>query len=152
MNSALGQLAQQGALGIVLAAVLAVFFWAFKVLVTGVIKHLEELTAAATAIRDNCRACRADSVSAVRDLQRELGEHIDHVVWKAHDQGFTENKGMIDAAAMALDKALTGVAQSVRAGNSALVQEVENKILRQANEELSRPHSVGDGVPHPVRG
>ena len=140
MNSPLGQLAQQGALGIVLAAVLAVFFWAFKVLVTGVIKHLEELTAAATAIRDNCRACRADSVAAARDLQKAVEEKIDHVVWKAHDQAAAENREVIGASTAALDRALTGVAQSIRDSNVKLVQEVENQLLRKENEELSRPH------------
>jgi len=140
MNSPLSQLAQQGALGIVLAAVLAVFFWAFKVLVTGVIKHLEELTKFVESLRDNCRACRADSVAGIRDAQKAIEEKIDHAVWKAHDQGASENREVIGAAATALDKALTGVAQSIRDSNVKLVQEVENQLLRKENEELSRPH------------
>ena len=133
MDAALKELVSSGAIGATLVVVLAMLFWMVKVLIANFVKQtdaitkaMDELVAASRAIRDNCLTCRQDSVGSLRDAQKAIEERIDHVVWKSHDQAFSENKDLIAAATEKINGALTGVAQSIRESNKDM--------------ELSRPH------------
>jgi len=124
MEAALKELISSGALGAMLVVVLLMLGWLVRVLVTSFIRQTEsvtkamsELVEASRAIRDNCRACRTDSVSSIRDAQTGIMAHIDHVVWAAHDKGFGENERLIGAATEKISVALTGVVQSIRESN-----------------------------------
>ena len=107
---------------------------------------MKELARAFTGIRENCLACRVDSVSVLRDAEERLNQKFVEVTWQAHDKTFVEIEKGFTALGSRFDTALTGVATSIRASNEKLVQDVENQRLQDRVDELSRPHNVGDGT------
>jgi hypothetical protein len=113
---------------------------------------MKELARAFTGIRENCLACRVDSVSVLRDAEERLNQKFVEVTWQAHDKTFADIEKGFTTLGARFDTALTGAATSIRASNERLVQEAENRRLRDENEELSRPHDVTGATPRPVRG
>jgi hypothetical protein len=139
MSDAVKELASSGAIGML--------GWLVKVLVASfvrqteaVIKALDELVRASRAIRDNCQACRSDSLQTLRDAEGHIIQRIEQVVAAGHDKTFTET-----------EKALGAAVEKIEASNKALIEAEEKRRLREEVEELSRPHNIG-AVPHPVRG
>ena len=107
---------------------------------------MKELARAFTGIRENCLACRVDSVSVLRDAEERLNQKFVEVTWQAHDKTFAEIDKGFTALGSRFDTALTGAATSIRASNEKLVQDVENQRLQDRVDELSRPHVVGEGT------
>ena len=165
MAEALKALAGTGAIGAILAVAFAllaltigVLGWALKRLVDSAIKQqdrfvdfMDALTKSLQAIGLNCQACRADSVSSIRDLERDVLEKVDHVVWASHDKAKLERESALAVAVEKLDGAITGAANSIRNSNAELLREAENQRLRDQVDELSRPHDMC-ATPRPVRG
>ena len=138
----------------ILVPVLGFFLWAGRAIVRSLLKHaevfvaglvkeqdafataLKEITQHLVSIRENCQACRTDSMGRLH----EAGEAIGNAVALA-----------IANQAARFESALTAAAQSIRASNERLVQEAENRRLREENEELSRPHDITGATPRPVR-
>ena len=161
MEAALRALSGSGVIGAILAvsfALLAgtigVLGWALKKLVDSAIRQqekfsdfMEALTKSLNVIGANCMACRSDSVGSIRDLENVIKQEVQHVVWAAHDKAKLETEKAIEDAHAKMEGSITGAANSIREGNRALVQSVENQRLREEVEELSRPHPVdGDGT------
>lgn len=138
----------------ILVPVLGFFLWAGRAIVrsllhqaeifiAGLVKEqeafataLKEITAHLVGIRENCQACRSDSMARLH----EAGEAIGNSVGLA-----------LANQAARFETALTSAAQSIRASNERLVQEAENRRLRHENEELSRPHDITVGAtPQPI--
>ena len=133
MSEAIKELVSSGAIGATLVVVLGMLFWMVKVLIASFIKQTEavikamgELVEASRAIRDNCRACRTDSVTSVRDAQKSIEEKIDHVVWAAHDKIFADTKDLVGVATKTLEGVMNGAASQIRESNKDM--------------ELSRPY------------
>jgi hypothetical protein len=87
MEPALKELLNFGALGVVLAAVLGIVLWMLRQLFVGILSQMHdfndfmrELSATLIGIRDNCRACRTDSVAALRELEERVNARIDGAV------------------------------------------------------------------------
>jgi hypothetical protein len=145
MDTALKELASSGALGAIVAAlfgllaiVIGVLVWALKRYVdTSMLERkdfaefMKALTSSLNGLGLNFQATRADTLSVVRDL----GTQIEHVTWAAHEKMVTVFR-----------ESLTGTANSIRESNRDLVRAVETQHLQDRVDELSHPHSVGDGT------
>jgi len=120
MTEAAKELASSGAIGAAFVMALLMLFWLMRVLVKNATKQMEamgdgmrELVEQSRAIRDNCMACRSDSVSTLRDAQ----EHIVAKLWEVKKEAVADVAKVFDAAN----------------------KEAENTRLR---DEVSRPHIV----------
>jgi hypothetical protein len=113
---------------------------------------MKELARAFSGIRENCLACRVDSVSVLRDAEERISQKFVEVTWQAHDKTFAEIDREFTALGTRFESALTNAAQSIRASNERMAQDVETQRLRRENEELSRPHVVAGATPRPARG
>jgi len=156
MDAALKALSTSGTQGAVIAAVLAllavvigVLGWALKRLVDGAIKQqdkfsefMEALTKSLGGIGLNCQAHRSDTMAAIRDSEANTKVVIEHTVWAAHDKAMLLHDKSLSAAVSMLSTEITGAAQSIRTGNRDLLQEIENRRLRDQVDELSRPVHV----------
>ena len=161
MDTALKELASSGALGAIVAAifsllaiVIGVLVWALKRYVDTSIEREKEfsgfmkaLTSAFNAVGINTQACRSDTMAAIRDSEANITAVIEHTVWAAHDKAMLLHDKSLAAATSLLSTEITGAAQSIRTGNRDLLQEIENRRLRDQVDELSRPHTI---TPAPV--
>ena len=139
----------------VLVPVLGFFLWAGRAIVTSLIEqaklfiaglveqqkafaqHMAELTATLVGIRENCQACRYDSMTRLHEAGEVIGDRVDLAIATQSSR---------------FEAALTATAQSIRASNEKLVQEAENQRLRD-EVEISRAHNIGTGAtPRPVKG
>ena len=135
MSEAIKELVSSGAIGATLVVVLGMLFWMVKVLIASfikqteaVIKAMNELVEASRAIRDNCQACRQDSLRTLRDAQTAIELKVEHTAWQIHDQALGETKELLSAAVEKMQGSLTGAANAIRESNKDM--------------ELSRPHSI----------
>jgi uncharacterized membrane-anchored protein YhcB (DUF1043 family) len=156
MDAALKFLASSGTTGAILtvsfgllASIIGVLGWVLKRLVDGAIKQqdkfsefMEALTKSLGGIGLNCQAHRSDTMAAVRDCEANISAKIDHSVWAAHDKLALLHDKALAAAASMLSTEITGAAQSIRTGNKDLLQEIENRRLRDQVDELSRPTHI----------
>jgi len=131
MDSALKELVNSGAVGAALAIVLAAVLWAFRALVKHLLEQLNHFTAymdgltkTLEAIRDNCRACRSDSVSSLRDMDAHVSDGLRTTIWAAHDK-----------TVMALQKVGEETVRAIRLSN-------EESQVEKLRDELSRPHAM----------
>jgi hypothetical protein len=161
MEAALKSLSNQGTFGAVLAAVFAllaivigVLGLVLKRLVDSAIKQqetamdgqrkqqekfsgfMEALTASLNGLVANFQATRTDTLAVVRDFQIAVLDKVESVVWDANRE-----------TVALLSKDLTGVANRIEASNEKAVKELDNYYLRRENE-ISRSHTIGDGVVH----
>ena len=141
MGEALKELASSGAIGATLVVVLAMLFWMVKVLIASfvrqteaVIKAMNELVEASRAIRDNCQACRQDSVGSLREAQTAIEKKVEHEAWRVHDQTLGETKELLSAAVTKLDSTITGAIGRLS------TEEKERRLQEQLDE--SRAHSM----------
>jgi len=106
---------------------------------------MKELARAFTGIRENCLACRVDAVASLRDAEERITKKFVEVTWAVHDKTFSEVEKGFASLGGKFESGLTNAANSIRASNDQLVQNVERVHLREQVDELSRPHNV-DGV------
>jgi hypothetical protein len=165
MDTALKELAGSGALGAIMAAVIALcglvvaaLIWMLKRMVDASLAErvefggfMKALTASLNGLGLNFQANRSDTMAAVRDVETNVKAEVQHVVWAAHDKQVLLHDKALSAAVNLLSTEITGAAQSIRASNADLLKEAENQRLHDRVEELSRPHDTGC-TPRPVRG
>lgn len=155
MDTALKELASSGALGAIVAAifsllaiVIGVLVWALKRYVDAAIEDKKEfggfmraLTSAFNAVGMNTQACRSDTMAAIRDCEANLTAAIEHTVWAAHDKAMLLHDKTVAAATSLLSTEITGAAQSIRASNEKMAQDLDNANLRR-EVEVSRAHNI----------
>lgn len=160
MTEALKTLSGSGAMGAILAvafallaATIGVLAWALKRLVESALRQqekfaefMEALTKSLNTIGMNCLACRQDSVTSLRDMEKAVVATINQTVWSAHDKSRLQTDAAIETAVDRIEESFTGAANSIRASNEKLVQEVENRRLQEKIDDLSRPHDASGVV------
>lgn len=123
MTEAAKELASNSAIGAGFVLLLLMLFWVVKRLVDNstrqtesMTKGMEELVAQSRAIRDNCLACRSDSLATLRTAEDE----IKRAIWEAKDKATEETRRMLDTA----------------------VGSIQRDRLEDRVDELSRPHQM----------
>jgi hypothetical protein len=112
---------------------------------------LKELARSFTGIQYNCQACRVDSLTSLREAEASLTKKFVEITAAMHDKTFAEMYKGFNELGAKFEKALTGTAESIRAGNEDLVMKIENQRLRDEVDDLSRPHDITVGAtPQPI--
>ena len=118
-----------------------------------VTQAMKELAKAFSGISERCLACRVDSVSTLRDAEKQIVDKFTEITAAAHDRTFREIEAGFTSLGTRFESSLTNTAESIRKGQKDLVEaatrqrlEREKAELEEKVEELSRPHNVGDGV------